>query len=64
MNNGRYQYRNLRLQSGLLVASGQFEIAADQNVSGRLFIELKSTGNQFRGNYGVLGSLKNMMLKQ
>ncbi len=64
MNNGRYQYRNLRLQSGLLVSSGQFEIAADQNVSGRLFIELKSTGNQFRGNYGVLGSLKNMMLKQ
>ena len=64
VNNGRYQYRNLHLQSGLLVASGQFEIAADQNVSGRLFIELKSTGNQFRGNYGVLGSLKNMMLKQ
>ena len=63
VNNGRYQYRNLRLQSGLLVASGQFEIAADQNVSGRLLVELKTSGNQFRGNYGVLGSLKNMMLK-
>ena len=60
---GRYQYRNLRLQSGLLVANGQFDVSPGQEVNGRVQVELKSTSNQFRGNFAVIGTLKAMMLK-
>jgi hypothetical protein len=60
---GRYQYRNLRLQSGLLVANGQFDVAPGQDVNGRVQVELKSTSNQFRGNFAIIGTLKAMMLK-
>ena len=60
---GRYQYRNLRLQSGLLVANGQFDVLPNQDVTGRAQVELKSTSNQFRGNFAILGTLKAMMLK-
>jgi hypothetical protein len=62
VSDGRYQYRNLRLVSGLLVANGQFDILPNQDVTGRVLVELKST-NRFRGNFAVMGTLKSMMLK-
>jgi len=63
VSGGRFQFRNLRLQSGLLVATGQFDVLPNQDVSGRVQVELKSTTNQFRGNFAILGTLKAMMLK-
>ncbi|MCW5626744.1 MAG: hypothetical protein KIT73_18655, partial [Burkholderiales bacterium] len=59
----RYQYRNLKLQYGLMVANGQFDVMPDQEVTGRVYVELKSSSNQFRGNYAVMGNVKAMMLK-
>jgi hypothetical protein len=63
VSGNRYQYRNLRLTSGLLSGTGQVDVLPNQDVTGRVLVELKSASNQFRGNYAVIGSLKNMLLK-
>jgi predicted RNA-binding protein with TRAM domain len=61
--NGRYQYRNMKLSSGLLSATGAFEIAPSKDVNGRLAVELRSQAAQIRGNYVVDGDLKAIVLK-
>ena len=63
VSGNRYQYRNLKLSSGLLTGSGQVDILPNQDVTGRVQVQLKSLSNQFRGNYAVIGTLKNMTLK-
>jgi hypothetical protein len=63
VSGNRYQYRNLKLTSGLLSGTGQVDVLPNQDVTGRVLVELKSASNQFRGNYAVIGSLKNMLLK-
>ncbi len=60
---GRYQYRNIKLSSGLLSASGAFEVDADKDVNGRIFVELRSQAAQIKGNYLVNGELKAIILK-
>jgi hypothetical protein len=61
--NGRYQYRNMKLSSGLLSASGAFEVSPNKDVSGRISIELRSQAAQIRGNFIVDGDLKAVVLK-
>jgi hypothetical protein len=60
---GRYQYRNLKLASGLLSATGGFEIFPSKDVNGRVFIELRSQAAQIRGNFIIDGNLKAVVLK-
>ncbi len=60
---GRYQYRNLKLASGLLSATGGFEIFPSKDVNGRLFVELRSQVAQIRGNFIIDGNLKAVVLK-
>jgi len=61
--NGRYQYRNMRLSSGLLSANGAFDVSANKDVSGRISIELRSQAAQIRGNYVLDGDLTAIVLK-
>jgi len=60
---GRYQYRNLKLASGLLSATGGLEVFPSKDVNGRVFVELRSQAAQIRGNFAVDGSLKAVVLK-
>jgi hypothetical protein len=61
--NGRYQYRNLRLGAGILTASGSFDIAPNQEVGGRIYVELRSQAQQLRNNLNVTGSLQGILLR-
>ena len=63
LSNGRYQYRNMKLSSGLLSATGAFEVSPNKDVSGRISIELRSQAAQIRGNFIVDGDLKAIVLK-
>ena len=60
---GRYQYRNFKLASGLLSATGGLEVFPNKEVHGRVFIELRSQAAQIRGNFIVDGNLKAIVLK-
>ena len=61
--NGRYQYRNMKLSSGLLSANGAFEVSSNKDVSGRISVELRSQAAQIKGNFIVDGDLKAVVLK-
>lgn len=60
---GRYQYRNLKLAAGILNASGSFDIAPNQEVGGRVYVELRSQAQQLHANLNVTGSLKAVALR-
>ena len=60
---GRYQYRNVKLSSGLLSAIGSFDVDADKDVNGKISVELRSQAAQIKGNYIVNGELKAIILK-
>src|SRR3954466_8841392 len=60
---GRYQYRNVKLASGLLSATGAFDVSPSKNVSGRMTVELRSQAAQIRGNFVVDGDLKAVVLR-
>ncbi|MFL6581257.1 MAG: hypothetical protein ACJ8G2_10990 [Burkholderiales bacterium] len=60
---GRYQYRNVKLGSGLLSATGAFEVSPSKNVGGRITVELRSQAAQIRGNFIVDGDLKAVVLR-
>ncbi|MEO8165957.1 MAG: acetyl-coenzyme A synthetase N-terminal domain-containing protein [Betaproteobacteria bacterium] len=59
----RYQYRNLKLSSGLLSANGAFDVSQNKEVSGRIAVELRSQAAQIRGNFIVEGDLKAIVLR-
>jgi uncharacterized protein involved in outer membrane biogenesis len=60
---GRYQYRNLKLASGLLSATGGLEVFPSKDVTGRVYVELRSQAAQIRGNFIIDGNLKAVVLK-
>jgi uncharacterized protein involved in outer membrane biogenesis len=60
---GRYQYRNMKLSSGLLSATGAFDVSSNKDVSGRIAVELRSQATQIKGSYIVDGDLKAIVLK-
>ena len=61
--NQRYQYRNLQLSAGILNAVGNLDIAPSQDVSGRVFVELRSQANQLRNNLLITGTLRAVTLR-
>lgn len=63
LNNGRYQYRNMKLSSGLLSAAGAFDVSPNKDVSGRISVELRSQAAQIKGSYVVDGDLKAIALR-
>ncbi|MES1166916.1 MAG: hypothetical protein ABUL68_02845, partial [Pseudomonadota bacterium] len=63
LSGDRFQYRNLKLGSGLLSATGGFDVTPANDVSGKTYVELKSQAAQIRGNFSISGSLKAIVLK-
>jgi len=59
----RYQYRNLKLASGLLSATSGLEVFPSKDVTGRVYVELRSQAAQIRGNFIIDGNLKAVVLK-
>ena len=60
---GRYQYRNLRLAAGILTANGNLDIAPDQDISGRLYVELRSQAQHLRNTLNITGTLRAAVLR-
>jgi uncharacterized protein involved in outer membrane biogenesis len=60
---GRYQYNGVKLQAGALNGTGQVDVAPDQEVNGRAYIELRSSASAIRGNFKIAGTVKGMVLK-
>jgi uncharacterized protein involved in outer membrane biogenesis len=63
VSGGRYQYRDLRMKSGVMVATGTFDIGPDQDVGGRILLQLDGPANPIRSGYSVAGKLKSVALK-
>ncbi|HEX7810908.1 MAG TPA: hypothetical protein VF460_03280, partial [Burkholderiales bacterium] len=63
LSGDRYQFRGLKLGSGLLSATGGFDVAPNNDISGKTYVELKSQAAQIRGNFALSGSLKAIVLK-
>ena len=59
----RYQYSSVRLQAGLLTATGQLDVASSQDVNGRAYVELRSSASTVKGSFRITGSVKGMTLK-
>ena len=59
----RYQYSSVRLQAGLLTATGQLDVAPSQDVNGRAYVELRSSASTVKGSFRITGSVKGMTLK-
>jgi hypothetical protein len=62
-NGGRYQLNGVKLQAGAMNANGQADVSQDQDVSGRVYVELRSSATAIRGNFRILGTVKGMVLK-
>jgi hypothetical protein len=60
---GRYQYRDLRMKSGVMLATGSFDISPEQEVGGRLQLQLDGPVTPIRSTYTVGGKLKSVALK-
>jgi len=63
VGNGRYQYSGVRIKAGAMNATGQLEIAPSQAVSGRTYVELRSTAGTIRGNFKIGGTTQAMLLR-
>ena len=59
----RYQYSSVRLQAGLLTATGQLEAVPSEDVNGRAYVELRSSASTVKGSFRITGSVKGMTLK-
>ena len=63
LKDGRYEYRNLRLSSGLLSAAGGFSVSSGKDVNGRVSVDLSSQAAQKRGSFSINGELKAIVLQ-
>ena len=60
----RTQVRQLRLVAGLLNASGNLDVDAQKNLSGRLQIELRAQMTQARATLAISGTLKDPQFRR
>ncbi len=63
LKSGLYEYRNLRLSSGLLSATGGFEVSSGKDINGRVLVDLSSQAAQKRGSFNINGELKAIVLQ-
>ena len=61
--NGRYQYRQIKLQGGVVSGFGTLEVNAEQNLSGRLIGELRTPSTKLRVPFSFGGNLAAPTLK-
>ena len=63
MSKGRFTYRQIKLQGGLVSANGNLDVAQDHNLSGSLFAELQTPSARFRSSFVFAGDLAMPLLK-
>ena len=56
----RFLLRNLKMTSGVLIATGNAEISPTQELSGQINVDL---GGRIRGTVGLSGKLKDPLLR-
>lgn len=61
--NGHYQYRQLSLDGGQLKASGEFDILADQSLTGKVNSQLNIKNRPMQANYNLSGKVGSVSLK-
>jgi uncharacterized protein involved in outer membrane biogenesis len=61
--NGQFSYRNVELGAGILTAESDFNIGGDQDVSGRVSVELRSTAQRLSSRLNISGTLKGILLR-
>ena len=60
---GGYQFKNMRLVSGPLSATGSAEISPDNQLAGRINVELKSGATFIKNSFTVSGNLNGLVLR-
>ena len=60
---GGYQFKDLRLVSGPLSATGSAEITSGNILSGRVNVELKSGATSIKNSFAVSGSINDLVLR-
>lgn len=63
VNDGRWQFRDLRLAAGILSAAGNVEVSGGQSLAGRVHVEIRSAANPLRGGLSVTGTVKDPVLR-
>jgi uncharacterized protein involved in outer membrane biogenesis len=63
LTNGSYQFRKINFAWGNLSASGNMDIAANKNLSGKINAEMILQSRQFRTRLDISGNLKQPQLK-
>ena len=63
ISNGRFSYRNVYLNAGILSANGDFDITSKQAVSGRVTVALRSSAQRLNSSLNMTGSLKGVLLR-
>ena len=63
VSNGRFIYRDVELSAGILSASSNFNISGNQDVSGRVYVTLRSPVQRLSANLNITGTLKGITLK-
>ena len=62
-SSGRTVIRQIKLQGGVVNASGQVDVAQDKSLSGALFAELQTQSTRFRASLVFAGDLATPILK-
>jgi hypothetical protein len=60
---GRFSYRNIELSAGILSARSNFNIASNQDLSGRVSVALRSPSQRLNANLNVSGNLTGATLR-
>lgn len=63
LSNGHYQYRQLTLDGGQLKATGEFDLDADQNLTGKIHSQLNIKNRPMQANYNLAGKTGSVSLK-
>lgn len=60
----RYQFRQLKLNAGLLKAYGEADVSAGKDLSGRVNVEMQLKSAPMRSPFAISGSLQRIVLKR
>ena len=62
--NGELRYNKLKLQGGVILANGEVVVGANDQLGGRIGVELRSSVAQDRGSFGISGTVQKPTLKR
>ena len=63
LSKGRYIYRQIKLQGGVVSATGRLEVNPNKSLSGNLLAELHTPSARFRSSFVFAGDLQEPVLK-